>query len=286
VKLGFSTMNNPIGLTPSELGIELESRGFESLWIGEHPHIPSSRATPYPGGGEMPEMYRSMMDPFLSLLAAATATTTLKIGTGVALPLEHDLFDLAKTMATLDVLSSGRLLCGVGVGWNVEELANASAVPWAQRYRALGECVGALRSLWCDEESEYHGEFFDFDPVWSFPKPEQQPHPPVCLGAGGRIGTREAVEWADGWMPMDLALGDVAKKVGRFRQAAEDAGRDPAAIPVTIVVSGNPKAETLESYRELGVDRAVLGASRSDEADPSSALRFLDTYCGLTESLD
>ena len=283
MKLGYTTMNNPIGLTPRELGVELESRGYESLWIGEHPQIPTSRATPYPAGGEMPPMYRSMMDPFLSLLSAAQATTSLKIATGVALPLEHDLFDLAKTVATLDVLSGGRVLFGVGVGWNVEELGTVSPIPWAQRYRALADCVAALRVLWSEVEAEYHGEYFDFEPVWSQPKPLQRPSPPVLLGAGGRLGTREALAWADGWMPMDLALGDVPKKVLKFRQIAEESGRDPAGIPITLVCFGNPELATLEAYHHLGIDRAVLGGSRQGEDDPSSALPFLDTYAELNE---
>jgi probable F420-dependent oxidoreductase len=285
VRIGYSTMNNPIGPSPTVLGVELEARGYESLWIGEHPQIPVSRATPYPGGSEMPEMYRSMMNPFLSLQAAASATTDLLVGTGVALPLEHELFDLAKTISTLDVLSGGRFLFGVGVGWNVEELANVSTVPWAKRYRALAECVGALRALWCEEEASFDGEFFSFEPVWSLPKPLQDPHPPVFLGAAGRIGTREALAWADGWMPMDLALGDVPKKVLRFRQAAEDAGRDPAEIPITLVLFGDPRLETIEAYRHLDVDRVVIGASRRNEDDPSSAMRFLDHYQELNDLL-
>ena len=202
MRLGFSSMNNPADLAPDRLARELESRGFDSLWVGEHSHIPVSRHTPYPTGGEMPEQYKWMMDPFLSLLLAATASTGLLIGTGVALPLEHDLLDLAKTVATLDQLSGGRLLFGVGVGWNEEELANHRPVKWSQRYLALGEAVAALRSLWRDEESEFHGRFYDFDPVWSFPKPAQRPHPPVLCGTGGRTGTREAVAWADGWLSL------------------------------------------------------------------------------------
>ncbi|MFI5053466.1 MAG: LLM class flavin-dependent oxidoreductase, partial [Acidimicrobiia bacterium] len=140
-------MNNPAELAPDVLARELETRGYDSLWIGEHTHIPVARTTPYPAGGEMPNQYREMMDPFLALLLAATATDHLLIGTGVALPLEHDLLDLAKTVATLDRFSDGRLLFGVGVGWNQEELANHQPIRWAQRYRALAECVAALRTL-------------------------------------------------------------------------------------------------------------------------------------------
>jgi probable F420-dependent oxidoreductase len=278
-------MNNPADLAPDVLARELEGRGYDSLWVGEHSHIPVARRTPYPTGGEMPEQYKWMMDPFLSLLLAATATRDLWIGTGVALPLEHDLFDLAKTVATLDRLSRGRLLFGVGVGWNQEELANHRPMAWAQRYRALGECVSALRTLWCDDESEFHGEFFDFDLVWSFPKPLQRPHPPVLCGTGGRAGTREAVAWADGWMPMDVALGNVAKKVARFREEAADAGRDPASITITMVTFGDPDLATLAGYRDLGVERVVVGAARTGWDDPTTTLPYLDTYAAMIPEL-
>jgi probable F420-dependent oxidoreductase len=233
----------------------------------------------------MPEPYKWMMDPFLSLLLTATATQELLIGTGVALPLEHDLFDLAKSASTLDQLSGGRLLFGVGVGWNEEELANHRPVKWSQRYRALGECVGALRALWGDEESEFHGEFYDFEPVWSLPKPLQRPHPPILCGTGGRVGTRQAVAWADGWMPMDVALGDVPKKIGRFRQAAAEGGRDPETIPITIVTYGDPDLPTLASYRELGVERVVVGAARTGWDDPATTLPCMDTYAKMIPEL-
>ena len=285
MQLGFSSMNTPTDIAPDVLARELEARGYESLWMGEHSHIPASRRTPYPAGGEMPAPYKSMMDPYLSLLLAARASEHLLVGTGVALPLEHDLFALAKSVSTLDHLSGGRLLFGVGVGWNEEELADHRPMRWAQRYRALGECIGALRALWCEEEAAFHGEFFDFEPVWSFPKPLQQPHPPVLCGTGGRVGTREAVAWADGWMPMDIALGDVGRKVARFREIASDAGRDPGAIPITMVTFGDPDLATLAGYRELGVDRVVLGSARTGWDDPVTTLPCLDTYAAMMPEL-
>lgn len=270
-------MNNLADLRPDRLARELEGRGFESLWYGEHSQIPVARRTPYPAGGELPAPYRAMMDPFLSLLLAATATERLVLGTGVALPLEHDLFDLAKTVATLDHHCSGRLEFGVGVGWNVEELANHRTFDWSQRYRALRECVAALKVLWSQEEASFHGEFFDFDPVWSLPKPRQQPHPPVVSGTSGRIGTRETLAWADGWMPVDIGLGDVARKIGIFRQAAEDAGRDPDAIAISLVVHGDPDLATLRRYRDLGVHRIIVGFGRTGWMDPATVLPFLDS---------
>lgn len=284
MKLGFSTMNTPEDVPPAEMAKALEDRGFDSFWIGEHSHIPTSRKTPYPSGGEMPPQYRRMMDPFLSLMAAAAATTDLRLGLGVALPLEHDVFDLAKSVSTLDRLSGGRVEFGVGVGWNEEELANIRpAISWGQRYKALAECVAALRVLWTDEASEFHGEFFDFDPVWSEPKPLQQPHPKIWCGTGGRLGTKHAVEWADGWLPMDVALGDVAKKIGKFREAAAAAGRPD--IPVTIVTFGDPSLETLQRYRDLGVERAVVGAARQGWNDGATSIPFVDRYAGYLDQL-
>ena len=284
MKLGFSTMNTPEDVPPAQMAKALEDRGFDSFWIGEHSHIPTSRKTPYPSGGEMPEQYRRMMDPFMSLMAAAAATTTLRLGLGVALPLEHDVFDLAKSVTTLDRLSGGRVEFGVGVGWNEEELANIRPdISWAQRYKALAECVAALRVLWTEEASEFHGQFFDFEPVWSEPKPLQSPHPKIWCGTGGRLGTTHAVEWADGWLPMDVAPGDVAKKLGKFREAAAAAGRSD--IPITIVTFGDPTLETLQRYKDLGVERSVVGAARQGWNDPVTSIPFIDRYSKFLDQL-
>lgn len=277
-------MNTPEELPPDALARALEERGFESLWIGEHTHIPTSRRTPYPAGGELPPQYLRMMDPYVSLMLAASATDSLLIGAGVALPLEHDLLALAKTVATLDLLSAGRFQFGVGVGWNEEELANHRPIPWRLRYQALEECVGALRTLWTDEESEFHGRFFDFDPVWSEPKPQQHPHPPILCGTAGKLGTEHAVRWADGWMPTDIGLGDVAKKVGLFRRAAEESGRSD--VPITMVAFGDPTLEVLQSYRDLDVERVIVGGARQGWDDPATTLPFLDRYAAYTDQLN
>lgn len=286
MELGFTTMNTPEDVRPDVLARELESRGYTSLFIGEHSHIPASRRTPYPSGGELPDQYVRMMDPFVSLSMAAHATERLHVGTGVCLILEHHVLDLAKTVASLDLLSGGRLLFGVGVGWNVEELANHRPdIAWAQRYRAAEECVAALRACWTDDNSEFHGEFFDVDPVWSFPKPAQRPHPPVLMGAAGRVGMRHAVRWADAWMPMDVALGGpdlVARRIGRFREACAEAGRE---IPVSLVAFGDPSPATLHHYRELGVVSTVIGAARTGWDDPATTLPFLDRYADLVPEL-
>ncbi|HVX18474.1 MAG TPA: TIGR03619 family F420-dependent LLM class oxidoreductase [Acidimicrobiales bacterium] len=293
--VGFTSMNTLDDIAPAELGRLLEDAGYESLWTGEHPQIPVERRTPYPAGGELPAPYLEMMNPFLSLLVAAGATERLVVGTSVALPLEHDVFDLAKTVATLDRHTGGRFELGVGVGWNEEELANHRPIPWTARYRALEECVGALRALWTDEQAEFHGEFFDFDPVWSLPKPERPHGPPVVCGMSGRLGTAHAVRWADGWMPMDLALGDLegahggvhasslANKIDRFRAAAADAGR--GELPISMVTWGDPTPDTLRAYRDLGVHRVLLGAGRKGWTDAASARPFIERYAAVLDEL-
>ena len=283
MKLGYTTMNTPADIAPRVLGPLLEENGFESIWIGEHSHIPVSRSTPYPTGGDMPWQYTTMMDPFISLTQIGEHTTNLLLGLGVALPLEHDVLVLAKTAATLDVLSNGRLQFGVGVGWNQEELANHSSVKWSMRYRALAECVGALRSLWVDDESEFHGEYFNFDKVWSRPKPMQNPHPPIWFGAGGKLGSHHTIAWADGWMPLDVTLGDVTKRVNKFRQLSADAGRDD--IPISMVAFGDPTLDTLLMYRDLGIERVIVGSGREGWEDPSGVPAFIDRYAKMHDQL-
>ena len=283
MKIGYTTMNTPADIAPRVLGPMLEDAGFDSIWIGEHSHIPVSRATPYPTGGDMPWQYTTMMDPFISLTQIGEHTTKLLLGLGVALPLEHDVLALAKTAATLDVLSNGRLQFGVGVGWNQEELANHSSVKWSMRYRALAECVGALRSLWVDDESEFHGEYFNFDKVWSRPKPMQNPHPPIWFGAGGKLGSQHTIAWADGWMPLDVTLGDVTKRVNKFRQLSADAGRHD--IPISMVAFGDPSLDTLLMYRDLGIERVIVGSGRDGWEDPSGVPAFIGRYAEMRDQL-
>lgn len=276
-------MNTPADIAPRVLGPLLEDAGFDSIWIGEHSHIPVSRSTPYPTGGDMPWQYTTMMDPFISLTQIGEHTTNLLLGLGVALPLEHDVLALAKTASTLDVLSSGRLQFGVGVGWNQEELANHRNVKWSMRYRALAECVGALKSLWVDDESEFHGDYFNFDKVWSRPKPLQQPHPPIWFGAGGKLGSQHTIAWADGWMPLDVTLGDVTKRVTKFRQLSAEAGRHD--IPISMVAFGDPTLDTLLMYRDLGIERVIVGSGRDGWEDPSGVPAFIERYAQMRTQL-
>jgi probable F420-dependent oxidoreductase len=283
MKIGYTTMNTPADIAPRVLGPMLEDAGFDSIWIGEHSHIPVSRTTPYPTGGDMPWQYTTMMDPFISLTQIGEHTSNLLLGLGVALPLEHDVLVLAKTAATLDVLSNGRLQFGVGAGWNQEELANHSSVKWSMRYRALAECVSALKSLWIDDESEFHGSYFNFDKVWSRPKPMQNPHPPIWFGAGGKLGSQHTIQWADGWMPLDVTLGDVTKRVNKFRQLSTDAGRQD--IPISMVAFGDPTLDTLMMYRDLGIERVIVGSGREGWDDPSGVPAFIERYATMRDKL-
>ncbi|MDZ7673769.1 MAG: LLM class F420-dependent oxidoreductase [Acidimicrobiales bacterium] len=284
MELGFSTMNNLHDPAPGDLARALEDRGFDSLWLGEHAHIPAVRHTPYPAGGDMPELYKHMMDPFLSLTAAATATERLVVGTGVALPLERDLLTLANTVATLDHLSAGRFVFGVGVGWNEEELADHRPdIPWSKRYAALAEMIAALRVLWTEEEASFGGEWFAFDRAWSFPKPRQRPYPPVYFGTNGPVGVRHTVAWADGWTPVGVDRAAMERTVERFRALGAEAGRDE--IPITVAVFGDPNPDTLRHYAELGIERAVIGANRTGWDDPATILPFLDRHTPLVPEL-
>ena len=292
VKLGYISMNTEYGTRPDDLARELEARGYDSFWVGEHSHIPVDRTTPYPGGGELPQEYWHMMDPFVSLMAAGAATSDLKLGTGVCLVLEHDVLALAKSVATLDVLSGGRVLFGVGTGWNVEELANHRPdFEFKKRYSGMRETVQALRTLWTEEEAGFDGDIHHFTKVWSYPKPVQDPLP-VLLGNAGPLGIQHMIDYGDGWAPVDAGLRhpetgrpDTLGQIEAFREKAATAGRDPESIEISLFAWGDPPPERLESYAAAGVTRAVLGASRKGMGDPATTEPFLDRYAELIPDL-
>lgn len=283
--LGFSSMNTADDPAPAELARTLEQAGFESLWYGEHSHIPVARRTPYPAGGELPEPYKKMMDPYLSLMAAASATRHLKLGTGIALLLERELFSQAKTIGTLDRLSGGRLMIGCGVGWNEEEFENATRLPWKRRYLALKELVAAQRALFTEAEPAFHGELIDFDPVWFEPKPVTPGGPPVIFGAMGPLGVRHAAEWADGWMPVDVAMPDVAGGIADFRRQVADAGRDPDAVEITLVVMSTVTADLLKSYRDMGVHRCNIGVGVENWDRPEIVMPMIEEFSRIIPEL-
>lgn len=283
--LGFSSMNTADDPAPDLLARTLEEAGFESLWYGEHSHIPVARKTAYPPGGELPEPYKKMMDPYVSLMAAAGATTRLKLGTGIALLLERELFSQAKTIATLDRLSNGRILIGCGVGWNEEEFENATNLPWKRRYLALKETVLAQRALYNETEPEFHGQLIDFDSVWFEPKPVQVGGPPVTFGAMGPLGVRHAAEWADGWMPVDVAMPNMAADIAAFRDQVKAFGRDPDDVEITLVVMSPVTSDLLKSYRDMGVHRCNIGVGMENWDKPNIVMPMIEEFSRLIPEL-
>ena len=279
MKIGLSSPNSSYGVPTAEMAVDAEQRGYDSLWVGEHSNIPTSRETPHPSGIELPRLYWHMRDPFVSLAAAAQATSTLKVTTGVCLLLEHEILARAKSVATLDEQSNGRFEFGIGVGWNREELGNVSTVPWAQRYNAMRETVTAMRALWSNDEAGFEGTFVNFESSWLYPKPAQAGGPRVLMGCQGRIGLRHAAEYADEWCPIDIGFRDVGQGIGWFRNAVVAAERDPDDIPITIFSFSAPSAETIDGYADLGVSRVLFGAP--DEADAHK--RFVDRHQHLVD---
>lgn len=283
--LGFSSMNTLKDPNPAELAKVLEEAGFESLWYGEHSHIPRCRSTPYPPGGDLPEPYKEMMDPYISLMAAASTTTTLKLGTGIALLMERELFSQAKTIASLDQLSNGRVMIGTGVGWNEEEFVNVTTLPWKRRYKALKEVIEATRVLFSEEAPEYHGEMVNFDPVWFDPKPKQKGDVKFTFGAMGPLGIRHAAEWADGWMPVDVALPNPAEDIQAFRQQVADFGRNPDDVEITMVIMSPVTGDLLKQYRDLGITRCNIGVGMQNWDKPEIVMPMIEEFSKLIPEL-
>jgi probable F420-dependent oxidoreductase len=274
--VGAFMFSTEYAIRVDELARALEERGFESLFVPEHTHIPTSRRTPWPGGTELPEEYRRTLDPCVALATAAAAAPRLLLGTGIVLVAQHHPINLAKSVATLDLVSRGRVVFGVGVGWNEDEMEDHGVDPRRRRDHAR-EHVLALKRLWGDDVASYDGDFVRFGPTWSWPKPVQQPHPPILMGgAGGPVTFRHVVEYCDGWMPIH-GRRSVLDKLPLLGAAAEDAGRDPASIEVGVFgVPGDPSV--IDTYRDAGVRRCVLGLPSADE---STVLAALDRYTDL-----
>jgi len=239
-----------------ELAREAEARGFESLWVPEHTHIPTSRRTPFPGGSQLPKEYAHTFDPFVSLMAAAAATKRLRIGTGICLVIERDTIITAKEVASLDALSGGRFEFGIGGGWNAEEMENHGAV-FATRFKKLREQVLAMKEIWTKDEAEFHGKFVNFDKIWSWPKPAQKPHPPVLLGGESAYTLQRVVDFCDGWFPRGRAAEIILPALKDLGERAAKAGRDMKTISVS-VFGAKPDEATLETYAQAGITRAIL----------------------------
>jgi len=249
----FPTTYTP---TPAELAVAAEERGFESLWFPEHTHIPASRESPWPGGAELPQEYYDTYDLFVALSCAASATRKLRIGSGICLLVERDPITTAKEIASLDRLSGGRFLFGIGGGWNAEEMRN-HGTDFKRRWKLLRERVEEMKEIWTGEQAEYHGEFVDFDPVFSNPKPLQKPHPPVIVGGAAPWALKRAVRYGDGWIPIGVR-DQVVERIPELRCLEKEAGREPGSVEVTVFYA-LPDADLIESYRDAGVKRCIFG---------------------------
>ena len=255
----------------TEFAQALEARGFESVWAPEHSHIPTSRKSPWPGGGELPKVYYEAMDPFVSLTAAAVATKTLKVATGVCLVQQRDPIQTAKLVASIDQISGGRFLFGVGGGWNAEEMAD-HGTEFRTRFKLVRERIEAMKEVWTKTKADYHGEMVDFPEMMASPKPVQKPHPPILVGGAFPQAARRAVRYGDGWAPIAGRGpdGDVDELLPRFHQMLSEAGRDPQSVPVTLF--GVPEdVDRLARYRDKAIARVVvmLPSAKSDAILPT-----------------
>ncbi|HVH75972.1 MAG TPA: LLM class F420-dependent oxidoreductase [Stellaceae bacterium] len=280
MQFGAAMFFTDYSMAPGALARALEKRGFESVWAPEHSHIPLSRTTPFPAGGELPKKYCEAMDPFVSLTAAAAATTGLKLGTGVCLVTQRDPIQTAKLVASIDQVSGGRFLFGVGGGWNAEEIAD-HGTEFKTRFELMRERIEAMKEIWTKTKPEYHGEMVDFPPMMTWPKPVQKPHPPVIVGGAFPYGARRALAYGDGWIPHASRpqYGDVVAFMPRWRQMAAEAGRDPATVPLTVWGVAEDRA-ALERYRDLGVARAVVSLP---SAPAEEILPVLDRWAALVK---
>jgi probable F420-dependent oxidoreductase len=271
MKFGISTFVTDEGIAPGALAGAIEERGFDSLFIAEHTHIPLSRKSPWPRGGELPRRYYRTLDPFITLTAAAAATKHLVLGTGVALVVERDPIITAKEVASLDLVSGGRMIFGIGVGWNREEMENHSTNP-RTRGKLVNERIRAMIEIWTKDEAEFHGHYVDFDPIAAWPKPVQKPYPPIYVGGGSRAFDRIA-QFGDAWLANGLLPGKLEPMLAELR---ETAGRD---VPVT-VFNASSAPEDLEAYAQLDVERLLLGLPTLPEGE---TLDYLDNLAGVVK---
>jgi probable F420-dependent oxidoreductase len=276
MRVGAFYFSADYGIDIAELGRALEDRGFASLYVPEHTHIPVSRRTPFPAGGELPKKYSHTYDPFVALAFAAAATQKLLVGTGICLIPERDPIVTAKCVASLDRLSGGRFIFGIGGGWNVEEMENHGA-RYHTRFKMMRERILAMKALWTEDEASFHGEFVDFDPVWSWPKPAQRPHPPILLGGESDYTLRRIVDYCDGWIPRPVAGFTPEGAVDRLRRMAEAKGRDTKSLSISVFRAPADKA-ALDKYRAAGIDEALL---EIPDLSRSEILQLLDRYAPL-----
>jgi probable F420-dependent oxidoreductase len=273
MKFGIATFVTDEGIRPDVLGKALEERGFDSLFLAEHSHIPVSRQSPYPGGGELPRVYYRTLDPFVALTAVAGATKNLLLGTGIALLIQRDLIHTAKEVASLDLLSGGRVAFGVGVGWNREEMADHGTDP-KTRGALINEQLAALKEIWTKDEAEFHGEFVDFDPIFAWPKPVQKPHPPIYIGGESPAALDRLLKYGDAWLPRGNAP---VSELLSTREWLTERGRGD--IPFTLF-GGIPDDESLDAYNAAKVERVTFMLPTRPEAETLTKLDEFAEFAG------
>ena len=276
MKIGAVIFATDYSMPLIDLAPALEERGFDSLFVPEHTHIPTSRRSPWRGGAELPQEYSHTLDPFVALATAAPVTRILRLGTGICLVTERDPIVTAKAVASLDLVSGGRFDFGIGAGWNAEEMAH-HGTNFETRFRLMVDRVKAMRAIWAADEASYDGAFTSFEPLWSWPKPVQKPHPPILL-AGESVHTlRRVMDFCDGWLPRGVNLSDPAAGMSRLRAASDEAGRDIATVSTT-VFGAPPEASYLAACRAAGIDRALLILP---SAGRDTVLPLVDDYAAL-----
>jgi probable F420-dependent oxidoreductase len=283
MKFGASMFFTDYSMTPAALARALEERGFDILWAPEHSHIPLSRKTPFVGGGDLPKRYYDVMDPFVTLTAAAMVTTTLKIGTGVCLIAQRDPIQTAKLVASIDHVSNGRFVFGVGNGWNQDEMENHGTA-FATRHKLARENIEAMQAIWTQTKPEYHGEFVNFGPMMTWPKPVQKPHPPIIVGGAFPYSARRAIRYGNGWMPQATPANPtpLTEVIPRFRQMAAEAGRDPASLAISIG-GQQPDIDLVRRYQDLDVERVSVSLLSEKE---DSILPILDQWVAVMRAMN
>jgi probable F420-dependent oxidoreductase len=278
VLYGAAIFPTDLSADPGTFARMAEERGYESVFFPEHTHIPVSRETPYPGGGELPEQYRRIHDLFVALTAAAAATEHVKIGSGICLVTQRDPIVTAKQVASLDALSRGRVIFGVGAGWNVDEVRNHGVDP-ERRFAVMRERVEAMKAIWTEDEAEYHGQHVDFDPIWCWPKPLQRPHPPVMLGGMGRHVIERVLDYGDGWFPQPgrAPVDEFVARLEELARRAREAGRE---LPEITVFGARPDPELIDRYARAGATRTVFWLPSVGEGELEGAFQKIAERIG------
>lgn len=270
MKYGVVYFPTDYSIRVDDMARAVEDRGYESLWLPEHTHIPTSRRSPYPLGAELPREYIDGYELMTGMAFAAAATRKIIIGSSICLVVERDPIIMAKELATLDRLSGGRIVLGIGSGWNAEEMEN-HGVEWKNRRKVMREKVAAMKAIWTQDKPAFHGEFVNFDPIWCNPKPLQKPHVPIQMGGNGSIAIKYAARHCDGWLPSAVLVDQLSASVQMLHRELEQAGRDPKTFPITALFAPNDRKQ-LDEYEKMGIDRAVFAMPSADRDKVMSLL--------------